>query len=773
MITVFKTIPIVFLCSIAYLTISLSQSFIPEKINSSEEFTCISGKLEFHPSGKMIINGGEGFGRLHIWDVSTAIEVKAIGKLIPENLGDLFDFALSRDGKFLGEIKNFEFSHIHIWDFEKGELVTDIPFGGYNIAFMPKGDYFVTNREIGPDWVYSFRESGNGDEKREIFDPNISKKDWRSCYMMEISPDGKILSTISQDNLCFFDIEKEQKFNWFNNVFQYRFTHDWSKIAMLDTSSGLRVEDFNTLHVLYTFPWKNAHVHGMDFSPDGKIFAFATDSIAYFVTTDSWSVIALLHDPDRVLRTVRFSPDGKMIAVISSRQRPGGYDLVSSLSFWKLVPYADKISQYVQSQFDKWKVKDEFEKSDDYKKRMEQAPAMMNTLFTDAFSQFKLGENTTLSAYDADHESYKLAIPVIGDVVVPVGIASAKMFKEHWGQMNFTPEFARKDTGWYLDRLVITDTGSKQQFAYTSGSQAGYNPTMFNVSTGPIQIVKSTEGESSSPVYAISADSSDVDNRIPTNGKNDPNAIAIILGVEQYKNVSAVPYARRDASTFKEYAVRLLGVPDDNLHLYFRTDADVTKGELEKLFMENGWLAKHCTANTDVFIYYAGHGAPNMSDQSPYLIPNDGDPNYPNQTGFGLGVLYEELGKLNARSVTIFLDACFSGITRDNKPLLADARPINITVTDPALLSDKIVTFSASGGNQIGSSFPGKEHGLFTFYLLKGLRGDADANGDNVLTVEELEKYLQEQVPREAGRMDREQNPQVRGKNKQRALIRY
>ncbi|MFQ5640451.1 MAG: caspase domain-containing protein, partial [bacterium] len=265
----------------------------------------------------------------------------------------------------------------------------------------------------------------------------------------------------------------------------------------------------------------------------------------------------------------------------------------------------------------------------------------------------------------------------------------------------------------------------------------------------------------------------DVDANIPKSKNSNPDAIAIILGVEQYKSIPNVSFAKRDASIFREYATRILGVPDSKNNIYFKTDYEVTKGEFLKLFTGNSWLKKRIQPSSDLYVYFAGHGAPDIKDKSAYLIPSDGDANYPSQTGFSLHQLYKELSNLEARSITVFLDACFSGGTRENTMLLADARPLLIKIEDPVLLSEKLTSFSAASGSEISSGYPAKKHGLFTYFLLKGLRGDADQNSDNAITVKELEEYLAAHVKRTAGLLDREQTPYVSAKNKQIELVKF
>jgi len=265
---------------------------------------------------------------------------------------------------------------------------------------------------------------------------------------------------------------------------------------------------------------------------------------------------------------------------------------------------------------------------------------------------------------------------------------------------------------------------------------------------------------------------SDVDKDIPS-GEPNPNAIAIILGIEEYRNVAAVTYAQRDAAVFRDYAIKVLGLSDDKNRLYFRTSDQVTKGELEKLFCEDGWLSKRATPQSDIYVFYAGHGAPDIEEKVPYLIPYDGDPNYARQTGFSLSRLYDELGRLPARSVTVFLDACFSGATRENELLLANARPVGLAVLSPAITSEKLLIFSATSGSQISSGDPDQKHGVFTYCLLKALRGEADTDGNRQLTADEVNQYLITHVKRRAGLLDREQTPQMQGRATGRVLVRY
>ena len=88
---------------------------------------------------------------------------------------------------------------------------------------------------------------------------------------------------------------------------------------------------------------------------------------------------------------------------------------------------------------------------------------------------------------------------------------------------------------------------------------------------------------------------------------------------------------------------------------------------------------------------------------------------------------------MQPKSVTVFLDACYSGLTRDKDMILADARPISIVPLESDV-PENFTVFSASSESEISGSLPEADHGLFSYFLMKGLDGDADSNNDNKIT---------------------------------------
>jgi len=84
-----------------------------------------------------------------------------------------------------------------------------------------------------------------------------------------------------------------------------------------------------------------------------------------------------------------------------------------------------------------------------------------------------------------------------------------------------------------------------------------------------------------------------------------------------------------------------------------------------------------------------------------------------------------------------------------------------------------VTVFSASSGKEISSAWPEKKHGIFSYYLMKGMRGDADDNQDKKITVGELGDYLKNNVTATAGMLDRDQTPGLETRDRERVLINY
>ena len=242
---------------------------------------------------------------------------------------------------------------------------------------------------------------------------------------------------------------------------------------------------------------------------------------------------------------------------------------------------------------------------------------------------------------------------------------------------------------------------------------------------------------------------SDVDDLPQVQAKPNKNAYAIVIGVEKYRQkLPKADYADHDARIMAKYLTKVMGYPEENVVTL--TGEHATKSDFQK-YIEK-WLSNNVEKEGTVFVYYSGHGAPNPNTGDAYLVPYDGDPSFIEQTGYSLKRLYQNLNKLPAKEIIVVLDSCFSG-AGGRSVLAKGARPLVMNLDKQVLRSDRIAILSASAGNQISSTYDEKGHGLFTYFLLKGIK---DGNSE----LGALYYYLKPQVEKIARKTyNNEQTP--------------
>ena len=227
---------------------------------------------------------------------------------------------------------------------------------------------------------------------------------------------------------------------------------------------------------------------------------------------------------------------------------------------------------------------------------------------------------------------------------------------------------------------------------------------------------------------------SDVDLNIPVNKQKQQKNFALIIANENYEEVDPVPFAANDGAMFKAYCQQTLGIPEENIHSL----SDATLGKMRR---QVEWLQEVAQAygnEARIIVYYAGHGIPDEKDKTAYLLPVDGF-GRDVKTALPLNELYATLAKLSSQSVTLFLDACFSGAKREGNMLVA-ARGVAIKVKQ-TVPEGNLVVFSAAQGDETAHPFDEQQHGMFTYYLLKKLK-ESKAE----LTMGELTDYVRQQV---------------------------
>lgn len=249
---------------------------------------------------------------------------------------------------------------------------------------------------------------------------------------------------------------------------------------------------------------------------------------------------------------------------------------------------------------------------------------------------------------------------------------------------------------------------------------------------------------------------SDVDLGFEPSRKINENRYALIIGNEDYTSFQRdlgsevnVAFARDDASAFREYAIKMLGIPERNTTLLL----DATAAEMRQGITRMNLIAKNSDGKAELVIYYAGHGLPDEATKDPYLMPVDVSGQYV-KLGIPLKELYEQVSEYPAERITVFIDACFSGGAR-NQALVA-SRGVKITPKNGTVKGNMVV-FAASDADESALPYTIKNHGLFTYYLLQKLK---DANGN--ISYGELADYMRKKVSLESVIINnKEQHPKT------------
>ncbi|KAF0144368.1 MAG: ankyrin [Nitrospirae bacterium] len=261
---------------------------------------------------------------------------------------------------------------------------------------------------------------------------------------------------------------------------------------------------------------------------------------------------------------------------------------------------------------------------------------------------------------------------------------------------------------------------------------------------------------------------SDVDELPAIKAKLNRNSYAIVIGIESYRQkLPKADYAVADAKAMTEYLTKVMGYPEENVITLINEQA--TKSDFEKYIEE--WLPKNIEPNSSVFIYYSGHGAPNTKTGDAFLVPYDGDPNFIEKTGYPLKKLYDNLSKLQAKGVIVALDSCFSG-AGGHSVLAQGSRPLVMNLQTTLSPAKNMIIMAASSGSETSSTYNDKGHGLFTYFMLKGIKGEADMNEDGKIEIEELYQYMKPNVQKIARRLyNNEQTPQLIAPEKQKIFL--
>jgi tetratricopeptide (TPR) repeat protein len=223
-----------------------------------------------------------------------------------------------------------------------------------------------------------------------------------------------------------------------------------------------------------------------------------------------------------------------------------------------------------------------------------------------------------------------------------------------------------------------------------------------------------------------------------------PRSYALVVGVAKYPNLppeKALHFTERDAERIYQILISPQGGNFRAQNVQLLIGEKATLANLRKQLEE--WLPSVAQEGDRVLIYFAGHGF--IFEERAYLAPVDIDPKNIHGTGYSMEDLGLVVGsKIKATHKILLTDACHSGaITPQAETTQNEA--VNRKLMD---LSSSMFSLTASRDRE--QSFESQQfgggHGVFTYYVVKGLEGEADASSDGIVTADELAEYTRYNV---------------------------
>jgi caspase domain-containing protein len=255
--------------------------------------------------------------------------------------------------------------------------------------------------------------------------------------------------------------------------------------------------------------------------------------------------------------------------------------------------------------------------------------------------------------------------------------------------------------------------------------------------------------------------------QVPLSKTKRPDAVGVVIGVENYANLAPVPYATNDANIMCEYFKNVLGIKkvftytnEDVSGFFFDNTFDPDFGEMKK------WINK---GQTELFVYYSGNGMPAKNGSKLFLLPADVKIEALERQAYDLQKLFDNLDKLDAKKTIVFMDVGFNGAPRtsetygDKKSMAGQSQTPSSEVLQPWLSKPTFAVFTSTGYNENTLGHDPSETGLFTYFLCMGLKGKADIDQDKKTSCAELGSFIRAKVIETSSQLGTVQSPQLYG----------
>jgi len=259
----------------------------------------------------------------------------------------------------------------------------------------------------------------------------------------------------------------------------------------------------------------------------------------------------------------------------------------------------------------------------------------------------------------------------------------------------------------------------------------------------------------------------------PPAAKPAPDRWAVVIGVGRYESpdIPRLRYTVPDAEAIYQVLTGPAGFKKE--HVLLLTDKTEKKPTLRNIKWALGtFLSRSAKKDDTVLIFFAGHGAPEVDSRgverdgfSKYLVPADAEPDDLFSSALPMDDIQTIFARIEAERVVVFLDSCYSGAAGGRTFASKKTRSghLDDLFLERLARSKGRAILTASRPAEVSIELPELGHGIFTYYLVQGLKGAGDLNRDGIVTLQELYEYIEQEVTKKSRAVGGNQHPVMKG----------
>jgi WD40 repeat protein len=746
-------------------TIKLWETNTGREIMTFSGHTSHVGSSTFSPDGKQVLSGSWD-NTVKLWDVNTGQEIRTF-------LGHthwVSSVTFSPDGKYI--LSGSYDKTIKLWDANTSMEIRT--FYGHtsvvlSVTFSPDGRQIL---------------SGSGDTTIKLWDINSGREirafsgHTSHVGLVVFSPDGKHILSGSGDGVKLWDVNTGKEIRTFsrdiNGVRSVRFSPDGKQVISGSNDNTIKLWDANTGREIRIFSRNINGVASITFSPDGKQVLFGSDDNSIKL----WDVntgreIRTFSGHTNLVNSVIFSPDGKQII-------SGSYD--GTIRLWD-VSTGKEIAQFISFNDGEWISLT----PDGYYNSSPNGDKYLNVRVGNnvyGIDQFR-GTFYNPQIVEARLQGRRDPIPNIPDInnvgSPPEIVISNPQDRAVLSSNQVELSVTVIDQKQYIKTIMVSVNGKlvggnqARSISAPRGVDLEIDSTQIQIKGNQNRVefklpITLDPGVNKIEVKATNSNSLEgrrsieVTNRQASAQNARPNLYILAIGVNRYndtRRLETLKFAVNDAKAIVDAFKAQAGKRYGKVEALLIADGEKITPTGANILNNFNYL-RQAGPNDVVLLFIAGHGMNDQYDEF-YFLPSDAafgsDGSILVSSAISSSQIQTALSMSGQKLV--FIDTCHSGGTGSQFTQRVDNERLIQNLNNNSAIRNTSAIFTSSRSDQQSLEIPQYSHGIFTYAILQGLKGEADTYKKGVVTTTALELYLKIKIPELAESVNRQQNPVI------------